>query len=315
MKDYSVLQNRLRKNLKHWRKWARRRGIECFRVYDRDIPEFPFAIDLYGEFLHLQEFRASWKEGDEPEEGQALARMLSESVGVPLENVAIKTRQRQKGSSQYERLQVGERDQVVEEDGLRFIVNLHAYLDTGLFLDHRNTRKMVRERADGRRFLNLFAYTGSFTVYAVAGGASRSVTVDLSNTYQQWSRRNLELNGLGGPAHTRVRADVFRFLERANSEREQFDLIVMDPPSFSNSKKMEDVLDVQRDHVRLIRGCLALLAPGGALFFSNNLKGFRFDDALAQQTGAQEITRQTVPEDFHRHRPHRCWLIKQEDAV
>lgn len=314
MKDYDALRNRLRKNLKHWRKWARRRGIQCFRVYDRDIPEFPFAIDLYGDHLHAQEFRAGWKEtqGDE-DSYPRLSELLSECAQLPSEHVVFKTRQRQRGQSQYEKQ--GERtdDLIVEENGLRFIVNLHAYLDTGLFLDHRETRAMVAARARGARFLNLFAYTGSFTVYAVAGGACNSVTVDLSNTYQAWSRRNLELNALDGPNHRFIRADVFQYLDDAARARERFDLIVMDPPSFSNSKRMEEVLDVQRDHGRLIEGCLELLAPGGELFFSNNLRGFRFDEVLAERTGATEITGQTVPEDFQRHRPHRCWRIQRKE--
>jgi 23S rRNA (cytosine1962-C5)-methyltransferase len=189
-------------------------------------------------------------------------------------------------------------------------VNLDAYLDTGLFLDHRITRAMVRERAAGKRFLNLFAYTGSFTVYAAAGGAASSLTVDLSKTYQAWSARNLELNNIDTGQHRLLQDDVLAFLKDAASQGPQYDLIVMDPPSFSNSKRMTDTLDVQRDHPELIRLCMQLLAAEGELFFSNNRRGFKLDPAIEQQFDSRDITRQTLPEDFRARGAHQCWLIK-----
>lgn len=190
-------------------------------------------------------------------------------------------------------------------------MNLHAYLDTGLFLDHRRTRALVRSRAAGRRFLNLFAYTGSFTVYAAAGGARESVTVDLSNTYQEWARRNLELNGIDLARHRLLREDVFTYLEQAAARDERFDLVVLDPPTFSNSKRMREVLDVQRDHPRLINGVLRLLAPDGELFFSTNRQGFTLQAEAIEGARIEEITRQTLPEDFARAQAHRCWRIRR----
>jgi 23S rRNA (cytosine1962-C5)-methyltransferase len=199
---------------------------------------------------------------------------------------------------------------VVSEGGLRFEVDLHSYLDTGLFLDHRETRALIRQRAAGRRMLNLFAYTGSFSVYAAAGGALSTTSVDLSNTYQAWTGRNLALNGFTDDAHQMERADVFEYLDRAQRERRQFGLIVLDPPSFSNSKKMTEVLDVQRDHRRLIEACLGLLTPNGELYFSTNKRRFKLDPELEALPGTEEITSRTLPDDFKRHPAHRCWLLR-----
>ena len=201
---------------------------------------------------------------------------------------------------------------MVQESGLRFLVNLKDYLDTGLFLDHRQTRAMVRDKAQDRRVLNLFSYTGSFSVYAAAGGAETTLSVDLSNTYQRWSRRNFELNSLPAGRHRLRNLDVLRYLQQAVRAGERFDLIVLDPPSFSNSKKMLSILDLQRDHARLIRQCLRLLTTGGELFFSTNLRRFALDPALNGEAAIKEISAQTVPPDFGRHRPHRCWLIGPE---
>jgi len=315
--DLTPFSNRLQKNLKHWGKWARRRGITCYRLYDRDIPEFPFAIDRYENHLHVQEFLPQQHSAEEPSWQPMVTPLLTELCAIPAQQIHFKTRQRQRGSQQYQRQSENENENesnhelIVEEGGLRFLINLHSYLDSGLFLDHRTTRQMVRQRASGKRFLNLFAYTGSFTVYAAAGGAKSSVTVDLSNTYQQWSRRNLELNGLASDRHQRQRADVFRYLSDARQAGERFDLIVIDPPSFSNSKKMTQTLDIQRDHRRLLEAALQLLTPGGEIFFSTNRKGFRLDPELVAEHPSHEITHQTVPEDFQRHRPHRCWKIER----
>jgi len=310
MTDLTPFANRIGKNFRHWHKWARRRGVSCFRVYDRDIPEFPFALDWYEGRVHLQEFSVPGREEVGAEYGEEIRVVVAAALGIAQEEVILKSRQRQRGLAQYEKLGSHEEEMVVHEGGLRFLVNLTDYLDTGLFLDHRQTRQMVRERSQGRRFLNLFAYTGSFTVYAAAGGARETVTVDLSNTYQEWTLRNLELNGFEMRRHRLERADVFRYLDGARWRRERFDLIVLDPPSFSNSKRMHGVLDVQRDHPRLIEGCLELLNPNGELVFSNNLRRFRLDDVVAQRALVEEITRDTVPEDFRRHRPHQCWVIR-----
>ncbi|MBV8466286.1 MAG: class I SAM-dependent methyltransferase [Burkholderiales bacterium] len=304
-------QNRLAKNHKHFAKWARRIGTEAYRIYDRDIPQVPVAVDIYGERAYIAEFDTGWEQTDE--EHAAWAAGVRASVAtvldIPLEKVAFKIRRRQRGTEQYEKTGDKGEDFVVTEQGRRFWVNLDAYLDTGLFLDHRPTRKRVGEEAAGKRFLNLFSYTGSFSVYAATGGATESVTVDLSNTYLDWAARNFELNGMDPARHTRVRADVFRYLDDAVSQRQQFDLIVMDPPSFSNSAKMIDILDVQRDHVRLVTQCLSLLTPGGVLYFSNNFRGFEMDASLAGQY--RDISAQSVPEDFRNRRIHQCFRFQK----
>jgi 23S rRNA (cytosine1962-C5)-methyltransferase len=303
--------NRLRKNARHWGKWARRNGIECYRIYDRDIPEFPLAIDRYGAWIHAQSFAARWASVGEAEAAPDadVAPLIAQALDLDAAHVVLKTRARQRGTAQYAREAAAGAPLVVHEGGLRFEVNLHAYLDTGLFLDHRATRALVRERAAGRFVLNLFAYTGSFSVYAADGGATRSVTVDMSQTYQHWTRRNFLLNAVDFKRHALVCEDVLQFLADAVAKKARFDLIVLDPPSFSNSKRMRETFDVQRDHPALLRQCLALLAPDGELYFSNNRRGFRLDSALEQDARFEEITARTVPPDFARHRPHRCWRV------
>ena len=312
MVDVSAFANRLAKNYKHYAKWARRNELDAWRVYDRDVPQFPLIIDLYGQRIHLQEYDTGWQieESEYVAWIAAVQQAISEVTGVPLWNIALKTRRRQKGESQYEKTGREGEDFVVAEQGQRFWVNLDAYLDTGLFLDHRNTRKRVRDEAAGKRFLNLFAYTGSFTVYAASGGAISSETVDLSNTYQAWSRRNFELNGMDLARHQLIRDDVFQYLEDAAFAGKQFDLIVMDPPSFSNSKKMMDELDVQRDQVKLVDGAMRLLAPDGVLYFSNNLRSFTLDERLIADYAVQDISAQSVPEDFRNKKIHQCWRIR-----
>jgi 23S rRNA (cytosine1962-C5)-methyltransferase len=300
-------QNRLAKNHKHFAKWAKRLGTEAYRIYDRDIPQVPVSVDIYGNRAHIAEFDTGWEQTDE-EHAAWVAEVraaTAATLGMSPESIAFKIRRRQRGTSQYEKTGAAAEDYIVTEHGRRFWVNLDEYLDTGLFLDHRPTRKRVGEEAAGKRFLNLFSYTGSFTVYAATGGAAQSVTVDLSNTYLEWAGRNFALNGIDATKHTRVRADVFRYLEEALAKREKFDLIVMDPPSFSNSAKMIDVLDVQRDHVLLVDQCLTLLNPGGVLYFSTNLRGFELDAGF--ETRCRDISAQSVPEDFRNRRIHQCF--------
>ena len=322
--DVSPFATRLRKNLAHWQKWARRRGIACYRVYDRDVPQFPFAIDLYNTVapraevhLHVQEIETGWKldEKDYTAWMTAACDAICQACGVPAAQLHLKRRERQRGLAQYEKFDDPEEAFVVEESGHRFEVNFETYLDTGLFLDHRPARALVAEAIGTRagkgyptRFLNLFAYTGSFSVYAAAAGASESTTVDLSNTYQAWTARNYMLNGIDTGRHRLLRADVLAWLVEAGSQPARFDVVVLDPPSFSNSKKMQGVLDVQRDHLAMLRQCSALLAAGGELFFSTNLRSFEPDPGL-RALGLAEITRQSVPEDFRRpgRPPHRAW--------
>ena len=311
MRDLTPFSNRLSKNHRHLAKWAKRQDTECYRLYDRDIPEFPVIVDVYGASAHIQEVDTGWQIDEDSHAAwlDAIRQAVAEVLAIAVDDIALKTRRRQKGLAQYEKTGETGRERIVSETGRRFIVNLEAYLDTGLFLDHRNTRRVVGEHAAGKRFLNLFAYTGSFTVYAATGGAISSVTVDLSNTYQDWSRRNFELNGLDLSRHSLVRADAFRYLQDAAAAGERFDLIVMDPPSFSNSKKMLDILDVQRDQQRLVDGAMALLAPGGVLYFSNNLRGFKLDPALAERYRVEDISAKSVPEDFRNRKIHQCFRV------
>lgn len=309
--EIEAFANRLRKNQRHWDKWARRRGIGCYRLFDRDIPEFPLAIDWYEGEVHAQVFARKGQQPLEESEEQAIGEAICQVLEIPEQALAFKTRQRQRGLAQYEKTGQRRQPRIVSEAGLKFEVDLHSYLDTGLFLDHRETRALVRQRAQGKRMLNLFAYTGSFSVYAAAGGALATTSVDLSNTYQAWTKRNLELNGYRGDDHHLERADVFEYLDRAVRERRIFGLIVLDPPSFSNSKKMQEILDVQRDHRRLIEACMELLTPNGELYFSTNRRRFKLDPELEALPGCEEITRQTTPEDFKRHPAHRCWTLRR----
>jgi len=308
MADIASFRNRLAKNVKHWGKWARRQGITCYRVYDKDVPEFPVIVDFYEGRIHLQEVATGWMESDEDHAAwlEDIRNACATVFDIAETSVVLKLRQRQKGLQQYEKLE-GElsEDFVVEESGLKFWVNLGAYLDTGLFLDHRNTRKRVMEEAKGKRFLNLFSYTGSFSVYAAAGGATHTTTVDMSNTYLEWAERNFALNGMDPIRHQRVRADVFEFLSDALSETIRYDLIVMDPPSFSNSKKMNGILDIQRDHSWLLESVLGLLKPGGVLYFSNNLRTFTLDDWLKPM--CTDVSKESVPEDFRNRKIHQCF--------
>ena len=312
MTDTTPFANRLGKNIKHLMKWAKRNGIEAWRIYDRDIPQFPFAVDVYGSQIHLQEYDTGWLM--QPEEYEAWLAEIIEAIvfvtGFSSDDIHLKRRERQKGVQQYEKTGRAGKDFVIEENGRRFWVNLDKYLDTGLFLDHRNTRKKVGDTAAGKRFLNLFSYTGSFTVYAATGGAVSSETVDLSNTYLDWAQRNFELNGIDLAKHQIIRADVFQYLQTAFEAGKQFDLIVMDPPSFSNSKKMSDTLDIQRDHARLIQGAMKLLASNGLMYFSNNLRSFALDESIAEQYLVKDISKQSVPDDFRNKKIHQCREIR-----
>lgn len=303
-----MFANRAAKNFRHTAKWARKQGIESFRVYDRDIPEIPLALDVYGDRAHLQEYSPPVL--DLPAQQAWIAAMhqsAAGALGIPRERVALKQRHGQRPDAQYQRVGGPDGDFVIREGGHAFIVNLTEYLDTGLFLDHRQTRAMVGAQASGKRLLNLFCYTASFSVYAAA--AQSSVSVDMSKTYLDWARRNFELNRMDLARHRLVQADARRFLEDEAVARRRYDLIVLDPPSFSNSKRMQGVLDVQRDHVELIRSCLSLLDPDGELFFSTNLRSFRLEQAALAGLKLEDLSARTVPPDFRNKKIHRCWRI------
>ncbi|WP_150046062.1 bifunctional 23S rRNA (guanine(2069)-N(7))-methyltransferase RlmK/23S rRNA (guanine(2445)-N(2))-methyltransferase RlmL [Methylomonas rhizoryzae] len=310
--------NRLRKNLKKLSKWLAQNDVRCYRAYDADLPEYAVAVDVYrGEkiWVSVQEYESP-KSIDPAKANLRLAGAMAEIpkvMQVPADQVFLKVRRKQKASDQYEKL--GERGcyHVVEEGGCKFWVNFEDYLDTGLFLDHRPIRLLIQQQAAGKRFLNLFAYTGSATVHAAVGGAVSSVTVDMSNTYLDWAGRNFELNGIRG-GHKLVRADCVQWLAEqvAARNKPQFDLIFLDPPTFSNSKKMETVFDVQRDHVQLIRNALALLVPGGVLYFSTNFRRFKMDEQALTGVTLQDISAATIPEDFARDpKIHYCWRISR----
>jgi 23S rRNA (cytosine1962-C5)-methyltransferase len=309
--DIDAFRNRLARNDRHWSRWARRQGIQCYRIYDRDVPQFPLVIDHYGAHIHLQEFDTGWQQTEAEHAAWvgAVEAVAAETLGLTPDQIHFKRRERQRGAAQYQKLRDAADEFVVAEGGLRFLVNLDSYVDTGLFLDHRKTRGLVRELAVERRFLNLFAYTGSFTVYAAAGGALQSESVDLSNTYLEWAGRNLRLNGHDLLRHKLVHADAFAYLEGAARAGKQFDLIVLDPPSFSNSKRMQDVLDVQRDHPRLIAGCMRLLSARGELIFSTNRRQFELDSGVIETYRCEDIHQWSVPEDFRGRSMHHCWRI------
>ncbi|WP_048639972.1 bifunctional 23S rRNA (guanine(2069)-N(7))-methyltransferase RlmK/23S rRNA (guanine(2445)-N(2))-methyltransferase RlmL [Brenneria goodwinii] len=303
--------NRLRKNLRKLDKWARQQGIECYRLYDADLPEYNVAVDRYGSWVVVQEY-APPKTIDAQKARQRLFDVINATLSVlelPSNRLILKTRERQKGKSQYEKLAQKGEFLLVEEYNAKLWVNLTDYLDTGLFLDHRIARKMLGEMSQGKDFLNLFAYTGTASVHAGLGGARTTTTVDMSRTYLEWAEKNLRANGLTGRQHRLIHADCLSWLRGAN---EQFDVIFIDPPTFSNSKRMEDSFDVQRDHLALMKDLKRLLRRGGTIMFSNNKRGFQMDIAGLTALGlvAKEITARTQSQDFARNRQiHNCWLL------
>jgi 23S rRNA (guanine2445-N2)-methyltransferase / 23S rRNA (guanine2069-N7)-methyltransferase len=314
-----MFANRLRKNRRQIGAWARRRGIDCYRLYDADMPEYAFAIDVYGAedtWVVAQEYQAP---ATIPEERAAARRgtvlaTVADLLEVPDARIVLKTRRRQRGGDQYERVADRGRTHEVREHGARLLVNFDDRLDTGLFLDHRPVRELIRELAAGGRFLNLFAYTGAATVQAAMGGAVATTSVDISRRYLEWARDNLALNGFTGAEHAQVRADCLKWLADGPTGAGDYDVVLMDVPTFSNSTGMDDTLDVQRDHAVLIRHATRFLAPQGVLIFSNHLKRFRMDSAALERAGMEleDITRDTIPRDFARNpRAHHCWCIRR----
>ena len=314
-----MFANRLEKNLKRLRSWADRGGVSCYRLYDADMPEYAFAIDVYRTlepeetWLYAQEYAPPAEIEEEAvrrRRGEALSALPGVTGALP-GHIKLRTRRRTHRGEQYGKVAEQGRFHTVREGGLRFLVNFDDYLDTGLFLDHRITRARLREAAAGRRFLNLFAYTGAATVYAAAGGATATTSVDLSRTYLDWAQRNLALNSAASQAHEFIQADCLEWLRDDARRRERYDLIFLDPPTFSNSKRMQGVLDVERDHQALIDACMGLLAPGGLLVFSTNAQRFRLDPALAERYAIRDISAATLPRDFERNpRIHRCFEVR-----
>jgi 23S rRNA (cytosine1962-C5)-methyltransferase len=308
---FIMFRNRLTKVYRHLGKQARRLGILCFRVYDHDLPEFPFCLERYGDRLYVAEYKRQHGMSDEAHDNwmEKSLEIIREVLDVDKENIFLKLRQRKPGRlGQYQKLDAVQHEFRVEENGLFFMVNLGDYLDTGLFLDHRITRQLVREQCAGKKVLNLFAYTGSFSVYAAAGHAGEVVTVDLSKTYLQWAERNFAVNGFSaGKQYQFVHADVKQYLKTIPEN--YFDIIVMDPPTFSNSKRMEDILDIQRDHAELINDCLRGLVKGGLLYFSTNYRKFILDAEQLRAASIKDITKATTPFDFEGKLFRWCYLI------
>lgn len=310
-KDFAKL---LKKRHEEFRPFFMEEETDCYRVYNWNIADLPWFVDFYGNYLHIVSFTRTHN----PELARVEEELLDTAgrmLYVPRERIVFKHRFIQGKYSQQEKLDDTSNFMKVRESGLLFRVNLLDYMDTGLFPDHRLSRRMLRETVYGRRLLNLFGYTGAFTVYAAAGGAASSVTVDLSSRYLSWARENMALNSLNGEMHSFVREDARSYLEGAVERGERFDLIVIDPPTFSNSRKMEGTFDVQRDYVWFLGQALRLLGREGSVFFSTNFHKFHFDPGRIRGAEIRETTKSTVPPDFDgKKKPHRSWVLKKTGA-
>jgi 23S rRNA (cytosine1962-C5)-methyltransferase len=310
----TMFRNRLIKVYRHIHKQAKNQAISCYRIYDHDLPEFPFCIEIYEDWLYVAEYRRKHHMED-AEHDLWLSEckgIIGEITGVPASRIVLRTRQRKLNrKDQYQKLENEQQYINVREQGLEFKINLTDYLDTGLFLDHRITRSLVRANSAGKRVLNLFCYTGSFSVYAAAGNATEVVSVDLSKTYLKWATENMELNGLFDPTrHQYLHEDVKQWL--GIQENGQFDLVIMDPPTFSNSKRMDDFLDIQRDHPDLINQTMAAMKPGGILYFSTNFSRFEMQQESLKNCIVKDITRATTPFDFQGKLNRYCFLITKK---
>ena len=307
-----MFRNRLTKVHKHYAKIARKQNIACFRFYDHDLPEFPFAIDWYDGVVHAAEYkRRHGMEDDEHEIWLAECKStLAEVLEIPSEAIFMKVRQRKAGrQGQYEKFDETKTERIVPEGGLNFIINLTDYLDTGLFLDHRITRSIVREQANDAHMLNLFCYTGSFSVYAAHGNAASVTSVDLSKTYLHWAKRNMQYNKLfRDEKHEFIHGDVIEWLDYMPAKK--YDLVVCDPPTFSNSKRMEDIFDVQRDHVKLLKKIIKGCADGAKIYFSNNYRNFELDRDAIPAAVIKDITAATTPFDFQGRLHRKCYLLE-----
>ena len=306
MADLKTIQNRIEKNYKHISKWARKSGIEAYRIYEKDIPEFPFIVDVYKDHAVIFEKRDSEIDADKFDHFNFIISAVKNVLNLPEEKVVIKSRFKQKGTTQYEKLEEKNIIMPVREHQAEFLVNLHDYLDTGLFLDHRPLRQVIFSEAHGKKFLNLFSYTGAFSVMAALGGATHVTSVDMSSTYQEWARKNFEHNKISLKEHNFIVDSALDYLEKAVNK---FDLILLDPPTFSNSKKMTDDFEVEKDQLFLIKNCLRLLNSGGTLYFSNNKRKFKLDPEILLMANVQDITARTIPMDFRDQKIHHCFKI------
>ncbi|MEH6571090.1 MAG: bifunctional 23S rRNA (guanine(2069)-N(7))-methyltransferase RlmK/23S rRNA (guanine(2445)-N(2))-methyltransferase RlmL [Halioglobus sp.] len=309
-----MFANRIRKNRKRLSRWVKRESISCYRLYDADMPEYAVAVDVYGDQLHVAEYQAP--KGIDPEAAarrlQEVVDALPQATGVPQSAISYKQRQRQRGTSQYEKADSREELITVNEGEVRLLVNLYDYLDTGLFLDHRPLRLRIAAEVEGKDFLNLFCYTGAATIHAAMGGASTTCSVDMSHTYLAWMRKNLAVNGLDEKRNSVIQGNCLTWLEECTTK---YDLVLLDPPSFSNSRRMEESFDVQRDHAQLIHSAMKVLRKDGLLYFSNNRRGFRLEEALGEQFECVDITGDTLDPDFQRNANiHKCWAIRHRQS-
>ncbi|MBS1949045.1 MAG: class I SAM-dependent methyltransferase [Bacteroidetes bacterium] len=308
---YIMFRNRLEKVFRHVSSLSKKQHVSCYRVYNYDLPEFPFCIEVYDDKIYLAEYKKRFEMADK-EHGEWLGnclKIISEITHVPAEKIHLRHRQKKENrESQYEKLNDSKDFFIVHEQGLKFKVNLKDYLDTGLFLDHRITRNKVRQESENKNVLNLFCYTGSFSVYAADGGAAGITSVDLSKTYLKWAEENFELNGFADKKKYRfIHADAKQYLDKLPESF--FDLVVIDPPTFSNSKRMNDILDIQRDHAELLNKTLRVMKKGGTMYFSNNLRNFKLDIDKIEAASIQDITKATTPFDFQKKLFRWCFKI------
>ena len=306
MSNLATIQNRLEKNYKHRLKWAKREGLEAYRLYEKDIPEFPFIVDVYKDHAVIFEKRDEEIDADKFDHFEFIISAVKNVLQIPEEKVVIKSRFRQKGAVQYTKLEDKNEFFPVKEYKAEFLVNLHDYLDTGLFLDHRPLRQTIFKSAQDKKVLNLFSYTGSISVMAALGGAAKVTSVDMSQTYQDWAKKNFTHNSIDVDKHLFVVESALEWLPRAS---QRFDIIVLDPPTFSNSKKMTDDFEVEKDQLFLIKHCLRLLAPEGVLYFSNNKRKFKLAPEVQELALVADITLKTIPEDYRDQKIHHCFKI------
>lgn len=300
-----MIFNRLQKNYKRLKKWANRLELEAYRLYDRDIPEYPYIVDLYGDQIVIFE-RIHWDiDAGKEDHKEHILEAVEKLFSVDRKQIIYKERQRQSGSEQYTKRSRTNKRMEVREHQAKFLVNLHDYLDTGLFLDHRPLRQIIFKEAAAKKVLNLFSYTGSISVMAALGGGTVT-SVDMSATYMDWAKDNFKANGLDLSKHFFIQDNALEYLADCS---EKFDLIILDPPTFSNSKKMEESFDVERDQIPLLEDTMRLLTPNGVLYFSNNKRKFRMDRGLEDRYLIQDITSRTIPEDFHDQSIHNCFKI------
>lgn len=311
MSDLKTIQNRLEKNYKHRAKWAKREGFEAFRLYNKDIPEFPFIVDVYKDNAIIYEKRDEEIDAEKFDHFNFIISAVKYVLNIPEEKVIIKSRKRQVGDTQYTKLEERNELIVIKEYKSEFLVNLHDYLDTGLFLDHRPLRQIVSKSAEGKKVLNLFSYTGSISVAAAVGGASKVTSVDMSSTYQNWAKKNFEQNNIPLANHNFIVDSALEYLEKAS---QRFDIIVLDPPTFSNSKGMEEDFEVEKDQLFLVKHCLRLLDPAGVLYFSNNKRKFKISPEVLDLANVQDITPRTIPEDYKDTKVHMCFKITHKVA-